>query len=424
MDASIDAERLRSEREKKRTKTADTEFKKKRSEMDSDEFANMFSNAAGSQNPTPKPKPAPVGAKPPPPKGPPPQGETYIAPKPKGPPPGAPGGPPPPPPKGEASSSSTSGVQFGVTPPKGLPPMRMRGADVAITRPLSETIGVTWSGYYGDHFSDSTDVQTDFDKLLPERASRLSIFSNQDGYHIPEGHPSSALWPRKENTTKNCFAITSSFDWKAKGPKIEEAQKYLYLSLDGPLRVTLPNGEVYQVPITGTPDKLSGYIGPSIEAFDIARSFDFLLGHMLEHEHGLIKVVRKELEEKIANMTNEQLLREGAAWFGWHSDRREAPINFIPTKMFNNPIHEYLQRTSEDLHFADVDWETMLEHLWPIELNYFALSWKERREVVSDIYGSKSLTAKQMIYYIGLYGITERGRRAKAQHLGAWALDC
>eukprot|EP00971_Amphidinium_carterae_P011407 224605-Amphidinium_carterae.1 len=29
-----------------------------------------------------------------------------------------------------------------------------------------------------------------------------------------------------------------------------------------------------------------------------------------------------------------------------------------------------------------------------------------------------------MIYFIGLYGITERGRRAKAQHLGAWALDC
>eukprot|EP00971_Amphidinium_carterae_P118946 2356630-Amphidinium_carterae.1 len=34
MDASIDAERLRSERQKKRTKTADPEFKKKRSEMD------------------------------------------------------------------------------------------------------------------------------------------------------------------------------------------------------------------------------------------------------------------------------------------------------------------------------------------------------------------------------------------------------
>eukprot|EP00971_Amphidinium_carterae_P096610 1912139-Amphidinium_carterae.1 len=191
MDASIDAGRLRSEREKKRTKTADPEFKKKRSEMESDEFANMFSNAAGSQRPTPKPKPAPGGPKPPPPKGPPPTGETYTAPKPKGPPPGAPGGPPPPPPKGEAASSSSSGVQFGAPPTKGSPPMRMRGADVTVTRPLSETIGVTWSGYYGDLLSDSTDVQTDFNKLLPERASRLSIFSNQDGYHIPERHPSS-----------------------------------------------------------------------------------------------------------------------------------------------------------------------------------------------------------------------------------------
>eukprot|EP00971_Amphidinium_carterae_P163591 3243881-Amphidinium_carterae.1 len=41
-----------------------------------------------------------------------------------------------------------------------------------------------------------------------------------------------------------------------------------------------------------------------------------------------------------------------------------------------------------------------------------------------DEYSSRSLMAKQMMYYIGLYGITERNRRAKAQHLGAWALDC
>eukprot|EP00971_Amphidinium_carterae_P164773 3266709-Amphidinium_carterae.1 len=63
-------------------------------------------------------------------------------------------------------------------------------------------------------------------------------------------------------------------------------------------------------------------------------------------------------------------MKEGAAWFGWNSDRREAPINFIPTTLFNNPIHEYVLRTSEDSYFADVNWEIMLEHLWPIELNY------------------------------------------------------
>eukprot|EP00971_Amphidinium_carterae_P138418 2742905-Amphidinium_carterae.1 len=103
-------------------------------------------------------------------------------------------------------------------------------------------------------------------------------------------------------------------------------------------------------------------------------------------------------------------MKEGAAWFGWTSDRREAPVNFIPTTMFNNPLHEYILKTSEESHFADVDWETMLQHLWPIELNYFSLSWKERREVVTDLYSSKSLTAKQMIYYIGIYGITEKGR--------------
>eukprot|EP00971_Amphidinium_carterae_P034174 672796-Amphidinium_carterae.1 len=61
-------------------------------------------------------------------------------------------------------------------------------------------------------------------------------------------------------------------------------------------------------------------------------------------------------------MTNEQLMKEGAMWFGWTSDRREAPINFIPTTLYNKPIHEYVLQTSEESHFADVDWETMLQH--------------------------------------------------------------
>eukprot|EP00971_Amphidinium_carterae_P155835 3089812-Amphidinium_carterae.1 len=106
---------------------------------------------------------------------PPPQGETFTPTRPKGPPAGAPGGPPPPPPpKGEASSSSASGAQFGApSPPKPPPPMHVKGSAFTTTRALSETIGVTWSGYYGDLLSDSKDVQSDFDKLLPERAGRL-----------------------------------------------------------------------------------------------------------------------------------------------------------------------------------------------------------------------------------------------------------
>eukprot|EP00971_Amphidinium_carterae_P102818 2035222-Amphidinium_carterae.1 len=114
---------------------------------------------------------------------------------------------------------------------------------------------------------------------------------------------------------------------------------------------------------------------------------------------------------------------EGAAWFGWHTERWEhEPTYFVPTTVFNN--HEYVNVTSEDMHFVDISWESVLEHLWPIELNYFSLSWRERKEFVTEEYHSDSLSAREMIYYIELYGIKDRGRRAKAQHLGAWALDC
>eukprot|EP00971_Amphidinium_carterae_P184582 3664665-Amphidinium_carterae.1 len=375
--------------------------------MDREEFVNMFSNSASAQKP--KAPPAPAAPKPPPPAKTPPPGR-YV-----------------PTTEGQITAAATtegcasffilvrgavwSSISAKFKPP---PPMHVKGTAVTRTRPLGETIGTTWSGYYGDLLSDSSDVLTDFEKIMPQRASRLSMFSNQDAYNIPDGHPSSALWPRKENNTKNCFAITSSFSWKAKGPTIKEAQRNLYMSLDGPLTV----------PINGTPEKLSGYIGSSIEAYDIAKSFDYLLGYTLDHEYELLDIVRQKLENRLANLMNEQLLYEGAAWFGWHTERWENPIHFIPTMLFNSQHHQYVQVTSEESCFADVSWESVLEHLWPIELNYFSLSWKERREVVMEEYSSKNLMVKQMMCYIGLYGITEKGRRAKAQHLGAWALDC
>eukprot|EP00971_Amphidinium_carterae_P219454 4356829-Amphidinium_carterae.1 len=325
MDASIDAQRLLSERQKKRTRTADPDFREKRQEMDREEFVNMSSNSASAQKPNLRDrqqhqvqnrllqrirlrKEIHTNH----------QYHMY-----KG---------PPPPPKNAPASSSSSGAQFGVpSAPKPPPPMHVKGTDVTRARPLGETIGTTWSGCYGELLSELSDVQTDFDKILPQRSSRLSIFSNQDAYNIPDGHPSSAVWPMKENNTKNCFAITSSFTWKAKGPTIKEAQRNLYLSLDGPLAITLSK-------------KLSGYIGPSIEAYDIAKSFDYLLGHTLDHEYELLDVVRRELENRIAKMTNEQLMFEGAAWFGWHTERWENPIHFIPTAVFNSQRHQYVLR--------------------------------------------------------------------------------
>eukprot|EP00971_Amphidinium_carterae_P326571 6457441-Amphidinium_carterae.1 len=227
----------------------------------------------------------------------------------------------PPTPKGAPASSSSSGTQFGFSSvPKAPPPMHVKGAITTRTKPLGETIGTTWSGYYGEMFSDSSDVLADFEKNMPQRTSRLSMFTDQDADNIPEGHPSAVLWPRKANKTKNCFAITSSFDWKARGPTIKEAQRNLYLSLDGPLTVTLEDGHVYTLPIVGTPEKLSGYVGPSLEAYDMVKAFDYLLGFMLDHEYELLDIVRQRLESRIANMTNEQLMYEGAAWFGWHTE--------------------------------------------------------------------------------------------------------
>eukprot|EP00971_Amphidinium_carterae_P110209 2183164-Amphidinium_carterae.3 len=318
--------------------------------MDREEYVNMFSSSASAQKPKPPPPPPPKAAttkeKAP--------SSTFTEPTMKV----------PPPPKGAPTSSSSSGTQFGfTTAPKPPPPMHVKGAVTTRTKPLGEIIGTTWSGCYGELLSDSPDVLADFEKTMPQRASRLSMFSDQDANSIPEGHPSAVLWPRKANNTKNCFAITSSFDWKARGPTIKDAQKSLYLSLEGPLTVRLDDGEVDTLPIIGTSEKLSGYVGPSLEAYDMVKAFDYLLGFMLDHEYDLLDIVRQRLESRIARLTNEELMHEGAAWFGWHTERWEHnPIHFIPTTVYNS--HEYVKVTSEDAHFADVSWESIFEHLW------------------------------------------------------------
>eukprot|EP00971_Amphidinium_carterae_P109154 2161479-Amphidinium_carterae.3 len=269
LDLCLDAERLTSERQKKRTKTADNEFEERRSKMDRVEFANIFSSSASASAPKMKPPP-------PPPKG------TASPPSGKSPPPG------PPPPSGSAASSSSSGAQFGTgSVPKKAPPMHVKGAIKTRMRPLGETIGTTWSGgMYGENLSESSDVKAYFEKLLPQTSSRLNIFTDQDMYHIPDEHPSSLLWPKK-----------------------------VYHSLDGPLIVTLDDGEVYSFPRVGGADRRNGCIGPSMETFDLARSIDYLLGYMIDYERELQERVKQEIEHKLDRFTNDELLFEGAAWF-------------------------------------------------------------------------------------------------------------
>eukprot|EP00971_Amphidinium_carterae_P051633 1016252-Amphidinium_carterae.1 len=81
------------------------------------------------------------------------------------------------------------------------------------------------------------------------------------------------------NQTKNCFAISAPFAWKQPGGTIGESQTRLYHSLKGPVRVTLPNNEVYQIPILGVNPQYRGQTRPSLDTLSLRLAFDFLQGY-------------------------------------------------------------------------------------------------------------------------------------------------
>eukprot|EP00971_Amphidinium_carterae_P301961 5999140-Amphidinium_carterae.3 len=213
------------------------------------------------------------------------------------------------------------------------------------------------------------------------------MFSDQQVYHVPDGHPSKLLWPKKENTTKNCFATAAPFKYKQKGATVGEAHKTLLRSMDGPVVVTMEDGEVYNLPIMGGSDRLSGMMSPSMEAFDLKRAFDFVLGHMIDHELTLLEEVKQRLENAMDQMDTKKVLTEGAVFYGLTERSSARPTSCVPPGLHN--MKAYIPNMQDDLHFADLNWETIFEHLWPMELNFFSLTWSERQVVRSREHVSK-----------------------------------
>eukprot|EP00971_Amphidinium_carterae_P262942 5216385-Amphidinium_carterae.1 len=78
----------------------------------------------------------------------------------------------------------------------------------------------------------------------------------------------------------------------------------------------MEDGEVYQLPAMGGADRLSGILTPTMDAFDLKKAFDFVLGHMIDHEQTLLEDVKHKLENAIDNMETKALLKEGTVFYG------------------------------------------------------------------------------------------------------------
>eukprot|EP00971_Amphidinium_carterae_P077381 1528472-Amphidinium_carterae.1 len=58
-----------------------------------------------------------------------------------------------------------------------------------------------------------------------------------------------------------------------------------------------------------------------------------------------------------------------------------------------------------------------------MELNYFAMTWEERRTHAINEYEAETFTARGLMFMLEMYGIDTQRARASAQDMGAWVLD-
>eukprot|EP00971_Amphidinium_carterae_P119338 2363761-Amphidinium_carterae.1 len=138
----------------------------------------------------------------------------------------------------------------------------------------------------------------------------------------------------------------------------------------------MEDGEVYQLPVMGGAERLSGILTPTMDAFDLKKTFDCVLGHMIEHEQALLEEVKYKayykLENAVDSMETKQLLQEGAVFYGvTESPTSSTPIYFVPPSVYNSSTYSPI--TQDDQFFSDINWEAIFEHvyLWPMERTFF-----------------------------------------------------
>eukprot|EP00971_Amphidinium_carterae_P106729 2114069-Amphidinium_carterae.2 len=135
----------------------------------------------------------------------------------------------------------------------------------------------------------------------------------------------------------------------------------------------------------------------------------------------LLEEVKTNLADAVDSMDTPMLIENGAMLFGVETTRvgRTAEF-FIPSK-----VPPYQATTSETTLFGDLQWEAIFEDVWPIELNYFAMTWEERKSFVIEEYQAETLTARRMMYLLALYwvnGNREEDNRWKACSCSHFAL--
>eukprot|EP00971_Amphidinium_carterae_P150721 2988319-Amphidinium_carterae.1 len=98
----------------------------------------------------------------------------------------------------------------------------------------------------------------------------------------------------------------------------------------------------------------------------------------------LFEEVKTNLQNAIEHVETSALQERGAVFFGTQPTR----VGMNPKFYIPSTTELYKAQTAGNTAFANMKWEAILnmifENVWPMELNYFAMTWEERKALVVD----------------------------------------
>eukprot|EP00971_Amphidinium_carterae_P178879 3547783-Amphidinium_carterae.1 len=262
-----------------------------------------------------------------------------------------------------------------------------------------------------------------FGAVLPTVSRRFSVHSSIPECDLPPDHECWEIWPRKFNNLPNTFAThTELYGFKERGSELRVVQDKYERALRGPIKKTMKGPD-------GKERVLSGV--PSCPDFRrLAGIFD-TQGNWIPHtsdspeEELYVKIMHYQVTEAVSWMLG------GYDDLIVLKDENRVPyqVKFgLPSRVTAYQLKETvganLMPVQDDLRMNKLDWEKIVQRIWPQELNFFHVDAPTRRRHCLAHYQAHTVTEEEYRFIAISAGLPdEKAAFAAAQELGAWTLD-
>eukprot|EP00971_Amphidinium_carterae_P218111 4329743-Amphidinium_carterae.1 len=238
-----------------------------------------------------------------------------------------------------------------------------------------------------------------FAQILPTLSKRFSVHRSVPDFELPPDHDCWKIWPLKHNNLPNTFATHNElFGFKQTGLQIQVAQEKYQKALRGPLKrkaIALDGTEYEQ---RGVPDH------PSFRE----------LSGIYDPDGKWIPRVPNSPEKAIYIEIQHYSICETISWMIGGYDE---------TYVLMDRERDHM-RSALVSQRRKLEWQTIIQRLWPQELNFFHIDAPTRRKHCLAHYQAATVSEEEYRFMALQAGLPDEKKAfSDVQELGAWTMD-